>query len=251
MGTVLENARLAWKERFAADHTLGVTVHEALRDLLSLEEAPSRLEGFDISHVRGTDTVASVVVWEGGRPRRSEYRRMRICSAAPGDDLAAIEEAVGRRYRRLAREGRRLPDLILVDGGSGQLSAARRALAAQGIETVPVIALAKRQEEIFVPGGDEPLRLPDRSPVRHLVTRVRDEAHRFAVSYHRQRRRRRTLSSQLLAVPGIGPARARKLLRSFGSVRGVKGAGEEALASVVGPAAARSVQRYFARFPEK
>jgi excinuclease ABC subunit C len=246
MATVLENARLAWKERFAADHNLGVAVHEALKEILSLEEVPSRIEGFDISHVQGTDTVASVVVWEGGRPRRSEYRRMRIVAAAPGDDFAAIEEAVSRRYRRLVREGKRLPDLILIDGGRGQLSAARGALAAQGIETVPVIALAKREEEILVPGNPEPVRLPGRSPVRHLVTRVRDEAHRFAVTYHRGRRRQRTLSTELLEVPGIGPARARKLLRSFGSVRAVKEASGEALAEVVGPTAAGAVRGFFA-----
>ena len=220
--------------------------HEALKEVLSLEEVPSRIEGFDISHVQGTDTVASVVVWEGGRPRRSEYRRMRIVTAAPGDDFAAIEEAVSRRYRRLAREGKRLPDLILIDGGRGQLSAARRALAAQGIETVPVIALAKREEEILVPGSAAPVRLPRRSPVRHLVTRVRDEAHRFAVTYHRGRRRRRTLSTELLEVPGIGPVRARKLLRSFGSVRAVEEASREALAGVVGPAAAGAVLGFFA-----
>jgi excinuclease ABC subunit C len=246
MTTVLENARLAWKERFAADHSLGVAVHEALKEILSLEEVPSRIEGFDVSHVQGTDTVASVVVWEGGRPRRPEYRRMRIETAAPGDDYAAIEEAVSRRYRRLAREGKRLPDLILIDGGRGQLAAALRALAFQGIETVPVIALAKREEEILLPGSAEPVRLPPRSPVRHLVTRVRDEAHRFAVSYHRRRRRRRALSTELLEVPGIGPARARQLLKSFGSVRAVREASREALAAVVGPAAAGAVRGFFA-----
>jgi excinuclease ABC subunit C len=246
LATVLENARLAWKERFGADHSLGVAVHEALKEVLSLEEVPSRIEGFDISHMQGTDTVASVVVWESGRPRRSEYLRMRIVSAAPGDDFGAIEEAVSRRYRRLAAEGKRLPDLILIDGGRGQLSAARRALAALGIETVPVIALAKQQEEILVPGSATPVELPARSPVRHLVTRVRDEAHRFAVAYHRRRRRQRTLTTELMEVPGIGPVRARRLLRAFGSVRGVAGASREALAAVVGPAAAGALRGFFA-----
>ncbi len=251
METVQENARLAWEGRFAADHNLGVAVHEALREILGMDEAPSRIEGFDVSHVQGTDTVASVVVWEGGRPRRQDYRRMRIRRPTGGDDFAAMGEAVSRRYARLVKEGKRLPDLILIDGGKGQLGAALRALEELGVATVPVLALAKRQEEILLPGVPEPVRLPADSPVRHLVTRIRDEAHRHAVTYHRRRRQERTLSTELTRVPGIGPRRARALLRAFGSVQGVREAGQEDLAGVVGPAAARAVRRHLGELAGK
>ncbi|MFQ5719154.1 MAG: excinuclease ABC subunit UvrC [Acidobacteriota bacterium] len=243
MQTVLDNARLAWDGRFAADHTFGVEVLEALRVVLGLDEVPVRIEGFDVSHVQGTDTVASVVVFEGGRPKRSDYRRLRLEDAGGGDDYAAMREAVTRRYRRRVAEGSRLPDLILVDGGRGQLAAACRALSSQGVETLPILALAKQREEVFLPGRDDPLRLPETSPARHLLTRVRDEAHRFAVAYHRTRRRRRTLATDLTRVAGIGPRRARRLLREFGSVAGVKAAGEEELSRVLGPVLAGRLRR--------
>ncbi|MFQ5669802.1 MAG: excinuclease ABC subunit UvrC [Acidobacteriota bacterium] len=249
--TVEENARLAWSGRFAADHTLGVAVHASLRDLLGLKEAPACIEGFDISHVQGTDTVASVVVWEGGRPRRASYRRMRIRGAVPGDDYAAMAEAVGRRYRRLVETGKRLPDLVLIDGGRGQLSAAQAALEKLGIGTLPVIALAKKDEALYLPARAVPLILAPDDPIRHLVTAIRDEAHRFAVAYHRQRRRARTVATALTAVPGIGPRRARSLLRRFGSVAAVGEASLEDLAAVVGRGAARSLHASLASTPAR
>ena len=245
MGMVRENARLAWEARFGAEHNLGVQVLEALREVLGLEEVPVRIEAFDISHVQGTDTVASIVVWEGGRARRSDYRRLRIRQARAGDDYGAMQEAVTRRYRRVVDEGSRLPDLILIDGGRGQLAAAGRALAALGVSTVPVLALAKQREEIFLPGQQEPVRLAGSSPALHLLTRVRDEAHRFAVTYHRQRRRRRTLTTGLVQVRGIGPRRARKLLQAFGSVSGVKAASDADLARLVGPVLAGRLRAHF------
>lgn len=245
METVLENARLAWESRFAADHNMGVAVHESLRDTLGLEVTPNRIEALDISHASGTDTVASVVVWEAGRPRRADYRRLNIRDCAPGDDYAAMAQAVQRRYGRLAREERRLPDLVLIDGGKGQLAAALGAIAGLGIGNLPMMALAKRNEEVYLPGVDEPVELPQHAPVRHLVTRIRDEAHRFAVTSHRRRRRRRTLATELTEVRGIGPSRSRALLRAFGSVRGVRQAPLERLAQVVGEAAARAVRTHF------
>ncbi|MCZ6600449.1 MAG: excinuclease ABC subunit UvrC [Acidobacteria bacterium] len=245
MDTVLENAHLAWESRFAADHNLGVAVHEALQEILGLSETPSRIEALDISHVAGTETVASVVVWEGGRPRRSEYRRLNIRSARPGDDYAAMGEAVARRYGRLVREKRRLPDLVLIDGGAGQLAAAQAALAELGVGNLPVMALAKRREEVYLPGLKEPVQLPTHAPVRHLVTRIRDEAHRFAVAGHRRRRRRRTLVTELTQVRGIGPRRSRDLLKAFGSVEGVRGASQDSLMAVIGPVAAAAVRAHF------
>ena len=245
MQTVVENARLAWEGRFAADHNMGVAVHEALQEILGLEETPSRIEAFDISHVGGQDTVASVVVWEGGRPRRNEHRRLHIRSASPGDDYAAMTEAVGRRYARQVRENRRLPDLVLIDGGKGQLAAACSALAELAITNLPVMALAKRREEVYLPGVEEAVELPVGSPVRHLVTRIRDDAHRHAVGGHRRRRSRRTVTTQLTLVKGIGPQRSRALLKAFGSVRGVRGASLDRLTAVVGTAPARAVRLHF------
>jgi excinuclease ABC subunit C len=245
MQTVLENASLAWDGRFAADHNMGVAVHEALQDILGLQETPSRIEAFDISHVGGQDTVASVVVWEGGRPRRNEHRRLHIREAAPGDDYAAMTEAVRRRYTRQVRENRRLPDLVLIDGGKGQLAAAQVALSDLAITNLPVMALAKRREEVYLPGVEEPIELPMNSPVRHLVTRIRDDAHGHAVGGHRRRRSRRTVATQLTQVKGIGPQRSRALLKAFGSVRGVRSATLDRLADVVGTASARAVRLHF------
>jgi excinuclease ABC subunit C len=244
LDTVIENARHAWEGRFGSGPGFGSAVQESLREILDLDAAPVRIEGFDVSHVQGTDTSASIVVWEGTRPRRSAWRRLKIQAPTRGDDYAALGEAVRRRYSRLIREAQPLPDLVLIDGGRGQLGAASQALEALGITTLPIIALAKRAEEIFVPGREEPIRLPADSPALHLLTRIRDEAHRFAVSYHRRRRSRRTLATVLTGAPGIGPRRARALLSAFGSVDGVRRAGEEDLRRVIGPSAARALRRF-------
>ena len=241
LNTALDNARLAWEGRFAADQALDPAVADGLRELAGSGPAPIRLEGFDIAHLQGRDTVASVVVWEAGRARRSDYRRMRIRTADPGDDYAAIREAVRRRYGRLQREGRPLPDLALIDGGPGQLRAAQGALDELGLN-VPLVALAKREEEVFRPGQAEPVAMPRDAPVRLLLMRIRDEAHRFAGAYHRLRRRARTLRTDLTEVPGIGPERARRLLRRFGSVAGVRRASADELAAAVGPQLARRLR---------
>lgn len=238
---VRRNAALAFEARFRAAHTHGVEVLEALAALAGLDEPPYRIECFDISNLHGTDSVASLVVWEGGKPKKSDYRTFGIRGVAGPDDFASIAEAVTRRYRRLLAEGRRLPDLVLLDGGAGQLGAAVRALAAEGLPTLPMLALAKREEDIYLQGGGEPVRLDRSSPVLHLLQRMRDEAHRFALGHHRRKRSRRTIRTALLEVPGIGPARARKLLREFGSVEGVRQAPEAAVARVVGARAAQAI----------
>jgi excinuclease ABC subunit C len=243
-----ENASLAFEARFRAPATHGVEVLAALAESLGLDEPPQRIECFDISNIQGTDSVASMVVWEGGKPRRSAYRVFTIREVDGADDTASIAEAVTRRYRRLLSEGRPLPDLVLLDGGKGQLGAAVAALTRVGLPTQPVAAIAKREEELFLQGSAEPVRLGRHSPVLQLIQRIRDEAHRFAVGRHRRRRARRTLRTELTEVPGIGPARARRLLREFGSVDGVRRADPEALARAVGPKAAAAIAaRYGAR----
>jgi excinuclease ABC subunit C len=235
------NAKLAFDIRFRAPHRHGVEVLEALARVLGLDETPYRIECFDISNTQGADSVAGMVVWEGGKPKKSDYRSFNIKGVAGPDDYASIAEAVTRRYRRLLEEDRRLPDLVLIDGGAGQLGAAVRSLAEVGLPMIPVVSLAKREEEIHLERGGDPIRLDPGHPALHLVQRIRDEAHRFSVTRHRRRRKRRTVRTQLTDLPGIGPVTARKLLREFGSLRGVKSAERAALERVAGRRAAEAV----------
>ncbi len=244
---VARNARLAFEARFLATHRGGVAALEALRDLLGLDEAPRRIEAVDASHFQGSEPRVSLVVFEGGRPRKSEYRLYRPRGARPGDDHAALAEVLGRRVRRLLREGRKLPDAVLVDGGRGQLAAAVRALREAGAGDLPVLSLAKREEEIYLPGKEEPLRLDRGDPLLHLLQQLRDEAHRFAVRGHRRARSRAEFRTVLAEIPGVGPVTARRLLAQFGSVDGVRRATEEALAAAVGPARARRIREWFGR----
>jgi excinuclease ABC subunit C len=232
-----ENAREAFRLRFRHPRREAERVGEELARALGLPRPASRIECFDISHLQGEAQVASLVVWERGRLRKGEYRSFNVRAGAGADDPAAIAEAVERRYRRRLTEGSPLPDLVLIDGGRTQLAAAQRGLAAAGC-VAPVAALAKRLEEVYVPGRARPLLLEANDPVRLLLQLVRDEAHRFAVTRHRRRRASRRLATQLLAVPGIGPTRARRLLARFGSVDGVRAAEIEALADAVGRRAA-------------
>jgi excinuclease ABC subunit C len=238
---VAHNAKLAFAERFRAAHRHGVDALAGLARALGLDEPPRRIECFDVSNLHGTDSVASLVVWDGGRPRRSEYRTFHPRVEGP-DDYASIADAVTRRYRRLVAENGRLPDLVIIDGGRGQLGAAIGALAREGLPTLAVVALAKRDEELYLPGVAEPLRLDRGSPALQLVQRIRDEAHRFAITRHRRRRSRRTLASELTEIRGIGPRTATKLLRAFGSVRGVRGAAPADWERVAGPRAARALE---------
>jgi len=245
---VVRNAALAFALEWKQPRRQSQEILRALRDLLDLEVEPRRIECFDISNIQGSDIVASMVVFQDALPRKADYRKFKVrgVSGAP-DDFASMREVVGRRYRRLLEESKELPELVLIDGGKGQLGAAVEALEELGLGEQAVASLAKREELIFVRGRDAPLVLPRRSPVLQLVQRVRDEAHRFAVGFHRQTRSRRTLRSELDDIAGIGPAKRRALLSRFGSVRGVRGASEAELATAVGRRVAARIRGHFDR----
>jgi excinuclease ABC subunit C len=243
---VARNARLAFDLEWKQPRRQAQEILRALRDLLDLELEPRRIECFDISNIQGSDIVASMVVFEDARPKKSGYRKFRVRDVAgTPDDFASMREVVGRRYKRLLEEGKELPDLILIDGGKGQLGAAVEALDELGIGDQPVASIAKKEELIFIPGRSAPLSLPRSSPVLQIVQRIRDEAHRFAIGFHRKTRSKRTLRSELDDIPGIGPTRRRALLSRFGSVRGVRGASEAELTVTVGKAAAARVRAHF------
>jgi excinuclease ABC subunit C len=206
----------------------------SLQDELDLKVVPRLMVCFDVSHTQGTETVASVVAFENGEPRRAEYRHMRIKGEWGNDDFRSMHEAVSRYFRRRRDEERPFPDLAVVDGGKAQLGAAVAALEALALADIPVVALAKREEEVFVPGRAGPVRLDRRNRALHLLQRIRDEAHRFAVQYNRKLRSRRTIRSDLGDIPGIGPRRQTVLLRRFGSLQGVREATKEEIARVPG-----------------
>jgi excinuclease ABC subunit C len=227
---LLEELKLASME---SEERAGDPVYELGREL-GLQRLPRSLVCFDISTTQGTDTVGSCVWFENGRPKRGEYRKFKVKTVEGTDDFASINEVVRRYFERRTRDEKPLPDLIVIDGGKGQLSAAQAALAGIGITDRPLISLAKRDEEIFVWGRVDPVRISRRSPALRLLQQARDEAHRFAVTYNRKRRSMRTVTSELLKVPGIGPVKRRRLLQEFGSVQGVRDAGEEAIAKLPG-----------------
>src|SRR6056297_846235 len=207
---------------------------EKLADYLDLDTLPSHIEGFDISNIQGTDPVASLVVFKNGRASKSNYRRFKIRHKEGPDDFAMMKEVVYRRYRRLLNEERKLPDLILIDGGKGQLNAALAALDELGLDDMQILGLAKREEEVFLPDREKPIMIPKNSAALHLLQRVRDEAHRFAVNYHRKLRSRRITHSMLERIPGIGPEKRKSLLRHFGSLAKIRSADIEELKDVTG-----------------
>jgi excinuclease ABC subunit C len=233
---VSKNARLAYELDFREEGRQAVQRLEELRKVLELPYRPDRIEGFDISNIQGSEVVASMVVFERGQPKRSDYRKFKIRSLEKGkpDDFAAMREVVLRRYRRLLEEGAELPDLVLVDGGKGQLGAALEGLEELGLSHLPTVSLAKKEEWIFRPGGAGPLILDRHSPALQLLQRTRDEAHRFAVTFHRQQRKARDLKSSLDSIPGIGPRNRKKLLIRFKSLKGVKAAELSDLQTVLG-----------------
>lgn len=208
-------------------------VYELQREL-GLAVVPRAFVCFDISHAQGTDTVASCVWFENGRPRRAEYRKFKVEGEWGNDDFRSMAEVVTRYFSRRVEEKKPLPDLCVIDGGKGQLNAARAALDALGLQALPMASLAKKEEEVFVPGRGEPLRIARRSPGLRLLQQARDEAHRFAVSFQRVRRAKRTVTSQLLEIPGVGPTKRRALLTAFGSVQGVKDAPLDEIARLPG-----------------
>ncbi len=248
---VESNAKHSFEQRFRVMKPSSKAIQEALRDALGLENAPRRIECFDISHIQGTDKVASMVVWEDGRMKKSDYRKFIIRTVEGNDDFASMREVISRRYGRLKDEGSPRPGLVLVDGGLGQLHAAAESLEALGITDQPLASIAKREEWIYVYGQeDEPVVLDKFSPVLHLVQTVRDEAHRFAVTFHRTRRNASRLRSELDQVAGVGEKTVTKLLRHFGSLEQVRQAPEEELARVAGPAVARKLREALTGHPQ-
>src|SRR5246500_3270962 len=244
------NAKHIFEQRFRVLKPTSKAIGEALQSALNLPEEVKRIESFDISHIQGTDTAASMVVWENGRMKKSDYRKFIIRGdEAPGgreraqnDDFASMYEAVVRRYRRLQEEKKALPGLILIDGGLGQLHAAAQALESLQIINQPMASIAKKEEILYVLGQeDEPCILDRHSPVLHLIQQIRDETHRFAVTFHRQRRGKRQTKTALSDIPGVGPRITQKLLREFGSIANLRRAGREKLSRVVSPKVAEAI----------
>ena len=243
---VQNNAKHSFDARFRVLKPSSKAIQEALQDGLNLPNAPSRIECFDISHIQGTDKVASMVVWEDGRMKKADYRKFIIRTVVGNDDFASMREVVTRRYQRLQEEKQPMPGLVLIDGGLGQLHAAADALEAIGIVDQPLASIAKREEIIYVYGQeDEPVVLDRFSPILHLIQSIRDEAHRFAVTFHRSRRNARQLTSELDTIKGVGKKTVQRLLKEFGSSELVREAPEEKLAAVVGRAAARKVKAHY------
>jgi excinuclease ABC subunit C len=246
MDLVGTNAKHSFDARFRVLKPSSKAIQQGLQDALTLPTAPKRIECFDISHIQGTDKVASMVVWEDGRMKKSDYRKFIIKTVIGNDDFASMREVVTRRYARLQEEKQPFPGLVLIDGGLGQLHAAAESLEALGIADQPLASIAKREEIIYVYGQeDEPVVLDRFSPILHLIQSIRDEAHRFAVTFHRSRRSARQLTSELDTIAGVGEKTVQKLLKQFGSSELVRAASEEELAKAVGRAAARKVKAHY------
>jgi len=247
---VSQNAKQSYDQRFRVLIPSQKAIAQSLQDALTLEELPRRIECFDISHIQGAETVASMVVWEDGSMKKSDYRKFQVRTVTGVDDFASMREIVQRRYSRLLADKKPFPSLILIDGGLGQLHAAVDALNELGITTQPLASIAKREEIIYVYGQeDDPIVLDRRSPVLHLIQKIRDESHRFAITYHRKRREMRDRSSELLEIPGVGPRTRQRLLEHFGSIRAVRQTAEknpDALTAVVNKATAEKIRSHFA-----
>jgi len=240
------NAKQSYDQRFRVLKPNSRRIQEELQEALSLPELPKRIECFDISHIQGAETVASMVVWEDGKMKKSDYRKFIIRTVEGVDDFASMREVVTRRYQRLQDEKKSLPSLVLIDGGLGQLHAAAEALESLEIINQPLAAIAKREEILYVYGQErDPVALDHHSPVLHLIQLIRDEAHRFAVTFHRKRRQIRDRSTELLEIPGVGPSTTRRLLEHFGSVQAVKQADAAALSAVVTRTQAEAIQSHF------
>ena len=243
---VARNARHSFERRFRILKPKTRQVLESLAEALDLAQPPNRIEAFDVSHTQGADIVAALVVWEGGGMKKSDYRKFIIKTVPQNDDFASMREAVGRRYKRLLEEKKTLPDLILIDGGIGQLHAAAEALESLGIINQPLASIAKREEILYLLGReDEPTILDHHSPALHLIQQIRDEAHRFAVTFHRARRGNRELASELLSISGIGEKTANKLLAHFGSLSALRDLSAEELGQVINSTQAQRVVEHF------
>ncbi len=240
------NAKQSYDQRFRVLKPNAKAIQEELQEVLSLPELPKRIECFDISHIQGAETVASMVVWEEGKMKKSDYRKFIIRTVEGVDDFASMREVVTRRYKRLQQEEKPMPSLVLIDGGLGQLHAAAAALEALEIINQPLAAIAKREEILYVYGQEkDPVVLDHHSPVLHLIQLIRDEAHRFAVTFHRKRRQMRDRSTELLEIPGVGESTTRRLLEHFGSLQAVRQADASALSAVVTRVQAEAISNHF------
>jgi excinuclease ABC subunit C len=240
------NAKQSYDQRFRVLKPNTQAIQEELQDARSLPELPKRIECFDISHIQGAETVASMVVWEDGKMKKSDYRKFIIRTVEGVDDFASMREVVTRRYKRLQQEEKPMPSLVLIDGGLGQLHAAAAALDSLEIINQPLAAIAKREEILYVYGQEkDPIALDHHSPVLHLIQLIRDEAHRFAVTFHRKRRQMRDRSTELLEIPGVGENTTRRLLEHFGSLQAVKQADASALSAVVTRVQAEAISHHF------
>jgi excinuclease ABC subunit C len=240
------NAKQSYDQRFRVMKPNARAIQEAFQDALALPELPKRIECFDISHIQGAETVASMVVWAEGTMNKSDYRKFIIKTVEGVDDFASMREVVTRRYKRVQEEKKPMPSLVLIDGGLGQLHAAAQALEALEIINQPLAAIAKREEIVYVYGQEnEPVVLDHHSPVLHLVQMIRDEAHRFAVTFHRKRRQIRDRATELREIPGVGESTTRRLLEHFGSLQAVKQADVAALSAVVTKSQAAAILEHF------
>ena len=247
-----KNAHQSYDQRFRVMKPSIKAIQEALQDALTLPELPKRIECFDISHIQGAETVASMVVWEDGKMNKSDYRKFIIRTVEGVDDFASMREVVERRYKRVTSEKGKMPSLVLIDGGIGQLHAAAAALEGLEITNQPLASIAKREEIVYVHGQeDDPVVLDRHSPVLHLVQMIRDESHRFAITFHRKRRQMRDRVSELEEIPGIGALTRKRLVEHFGSVRAVKEADSAALSAVVTPTQAAAILNYFGKSVER
>jgi excinuclease ABC subunit C len=243
---VCQNARQSYDQRFRVLQPTQKLIVDTLQDILNLPEPPRRIECFDISHIQGAETVASMVVWEDGAMKKADYRKFQIKTVTGNDDFASMREVIQRRYKRLSEENKPYPSLILIDGGLGQLHAAYAALEEIGVTLQPLASIAKKEEIIYVHGQeDDPIVLDRRSPVLHLVQKIRDESHRFAVTYHRKRRQIRDRETELDAIPGVGPRTRQRLVEHFGSIRALKQAKPDALLAVVNARTADRIRAHF------
>jgi excinuclease ABC subunit C len=240
------NAKQSYDQRFRVLKPNARKIQEELQEAVGLPELPKRIECFDISHIQGAETVASMVVWEDGKMKKSDYRKFIIRTVEGVDDFASMREVVTRRYKRLQDEKKPMPSLVLIDGGLGQLHAAAEALESIEIINQPLAAIAKREEILYVYGQEkDPIALDHHSPVLHLIQMIRDEAHRFAVTFHRKRRQMRDRSTELLEIPGVGASTTRRLLEHFGSVQAVRQADASALSAVVTRVQAEAIRSHF------
>lgn len=243
---VEKNAKYAFEQRFRVLKPDKEKILEELKAVIGMASLPRRIESFDISNIQGSDSVASMVVAVNGEMKKSEYRKFIIKTVEGVDDFASIREVVYRRYSRLLREGKPLPDMVLIDGGKGQLAAAGSALEELGLQDHPLASIAKKEEILYVRGRtEEPIALDRHSPVLHLIQMIRDETHRFAITFHRKRRDARTLTSELLGIPGVGPKLRTRLLANLGSVRRITGATESELEPYVGEKLAKKIVEHF------